>query len=149
MGSIKSESVLLFQIMKKSNVTRAIYPGSFDPVTKGHTDLIRRATGIFDELIVAVADGVSKKTLFSLEERVHLIRQTTSDLNRVRVVGFKGLLIDFARERNSTIVIRGLRAVSDFEYEFQLAWTNKQWIEISKPYFLLRLKNMLLFLPHS
>lgn len=112
--------------MKKKRITRAIYPGSFDPVTKGHSDLIRRATHLFDELTVAVADSIGKKTLFTLEERVRLIQVTTSDLSSVKVVGFKGLLIDFARQCDATIVIRGLRAVSDFEYEFQLAWMNKQ-----------------------
>ncbi len=112
--------------MKKNRITRAIYPGSFDPVTKGHTDLIRRATDLFDETTVAVADSANKKTLFTLEERVRLIQNTTSDLSCVTVVGFRGLLIDFARQHDATIVIRGLRAVSDFEYEFQLAWMNKQ-----------------------
>ena len=112
--------------MKKNRITRAIYPGSFDPVTKGHSDLILRATHLFDELTVAVADSIGKKTLFTLEERVRLLQITTADLSRVRVVGFKGLLIDFARQCDATIVIRGLRAVSDFEYEFQLAWMNKQ-----------------------
>ncbi len=112
--------------MKKNRITRAIYPGSFDPVTKGHSDLILRATHLFDELTVAVADSIGKKTLFTLEERVRLIQITTAGLSGVRVVGFKGLLIDFARQCDATIVIRGLRAVSDFEYEFQLAWMNKQ-----------------------
>ncbi len=106
--------------------TRAIYPGSFDPVTKGHIDLIERATNLFDEVVVAVADSKGKKTLFSLEERVELIQQTTTHLSRIKIVGFSGLLIDFAKNIKSNIVVRGLRAVSDFEYEFQLSWMNRQ-----------------------
>ncbi len=106
--------------------TKAIYPGSFDPVTKGHIDLIERVTRLFDEVVVAVADSRGKKTLFSLEERVHLIRRTTQHLEGVQVVGFTGLLIEIARKLQTNIVIRGLRAVSDFEYEFQLSWMNRQ-----------------------
>ena len=106
--------------------TRAIYPGSFDPVTKGHIDLMERAVGLFDELIVAVADSKDKKTLFTLKERIELIETTTTHVDGIKVIGFKGLLIDFAKQVNSKIVIRGLRAVSDFEYEFQLSWMNRQ-----------------------
>ena len=113
--------------MSNSNsITRAIYPGSFDPITRGHIDLVERASRLFDEVVVAVADSKSKKTLFTLEERVELIQQTTEHLPDVSVVGFTGLLIDFARQMNTNIVIRGLRAVSDFEYEFQLSWMNRQ-----------------------
>ena len=108
------------------DLTRAIYPGSFDPVTRGHIDLIQRAKKLFDELVVAVADSKQKRTLFSLEERIELIKETTSHIDGVRVIGFKGLLIDVARQQESKIVIRGLRAVSDFEYEFQLSWMNRQ-----------------------
>ena len=111
---------------KSQSITRAIYPGSFDPVTKGHIDLIERVTGLFDETIVAVADSQGKQTLFSLEERVRLIKATTGHLVGVSVVGFTGLLIDFAQENETNIVVRGLRAVSDFEYEFQLSWMNRQ-----------------------
>ncbi len=109
-----------------TSITRAIYPGSFDPITRGHIDLVERASRLFDEVVVAVADSKSKKTLFTLEERVELIRKTTEHLTDVSVVGFTGLLIDFARQMNTNIVIRGLRAVSDFEYEFQLSWMNRQ-----------------------
>ena len=109
-----------------TSITRAIYPGSFDPVTRGHIDLVERASRLFDEVVVAVADSKSKKTLFTLEERVELIQNTTEHLTDVSVVGFTGLLIDFARQMNTNIVIRGLRAVSDFEYEFQLSWMNRQ-----------------------
>ena len=113
--------------MSNSNsITRAIYPGSFDPITRGHIDLVERASRLFDEVVVAVADSKSKKTLFSLEERVELIQKTTEHLSDVSVVGFTGLLIDFARQMDTNIVIRGLRAVSDFEYEFQLSWMNRQ-----------------------
>ena len=107
-------------------VTRAIYPGSFDPVTKGHIDLMERAVGLFDELFVAVADSKDKRTLFTLQERIELIKETTSHVDGIQVIGFKGLLIDLAKQVNSRIVIRGLRAVSDFEYEFQLSWMNRQ-----------------------
>ncbi|MYI88734.1 MAG: pantetheine-phosphate adenylyltransferase [Gammaproteobacteria bacterium] len=108
------------------SITRAIYPGSFDPITRGHIDLVERASRLFDEVVVAVADSKSKRTLFTLEERVDLIQKTTEHLTDVSVVGFTGLLIDFARQMNTNIVIRGLRAVSDFEYEFQLSWMNRQ-----------------------
>ncbi len=107
-------------------ITRAIYPGSFDPVTRGHIDLVERAGKLFDEVVVAVADSRGKRTLFSLDERVELIEQTTAHLDGVSVVGFSGLLIDFAKKMQTNIVIRGLRAVSDFEYEFQLSWMNRQ-----------------------
>ena len=109
-----------------TSITRAIYPGSFDPITRGHIDLVERASRLFDEVVVAVADSKSKLTLFTLEERVELIQKTTEHLPDVSVVGFTGLLIDFARQMNTNIVIRGLRAVSDFEYEFQLSWMNRQ-----------------------
>lgn len=110
----------------RQQITQAIYPGSFDPVTRGHTDLIERVTKLFDNVIVAVADSREKSTLFSLEERVDLIQATTQHLSGVSVVGFTGLLIDFAKEMDTNIVVRGLRAVSDFEYEFQLSWMNRQ-----------------------
>lgn len=109
-----------------TSITRAIYPGSFDPITRGHIDLVERASRLFDEVVVAVADSKSKRTLFTLEERVELIQKTTEHLTDVSVEGFSGLLIDFARQMNTNIVIRGLRAVSDFEYEFQLSWMNRQ-----------------------
>ena len=111
---------------KAQRITHAIYPGSFDPVTNGHTDLIERASDLFDHLTVAVAYSKGKKTLFTLEERVQLIESVTSELDGVEVLPFGGLLIDFAKQVESKIVIRGLRAVSDFEYEFQLAWMNRQ-----------------------
>ena len=95
-------------------------------MTKGHIDLVERACRVVDELVVAVADSKNKSTLFTLEERIDLFTETTSHLPGVRVEGFTGLLIEFARQVESNIVVRGLRAVSDFEYEFQLSWMNRQ-----------------------
>jgi pantetheine-phosphate adenylyltransferase len=102
----------------------AVYPGSFDPVTKGHEDLIRRSLEFVDQLIVAVAVNASKQPLFSLEERVALIRQAVPD-KRVDVQSFEGLLAEFAKRVGAKVIIRGLRAVSDFEYEFQMALMNR------------------------
>lgn len=104
----------------------AIYPGTFDPVTNGHADLIDRAANMFNHVIVGIASNPSKKPLFSLDERVELIKQVTQHLDNVEVIGFTGLLADFAEQQNSTVLIRGLRAVSDFEYEFQLANMNRR-----------------------
>jgi len=105
--------------------TRAIYPGTFDPITNGHADLIERASRMFDEVIVGIAANPSKKPLFSLEERVSLISTVSSELDNVTVIGFSGLLAEFARTENATILIRGLRAVADFEYEFQMVGMNR------------------------
>lgn len=105
---------------------RAIYPGTFDPVTNGHSDLILRASRLFGEVIIGVASSPSKKPRFSLEKRVEMIEQITSELDNVTVVGFKGLLVDFAKDHQAKVLIRGLRAVSDFEYEFQLANMNRR-----------------------
>ncbi|HEX4561246.1 MAG TPA: pantetheine-phosphate adenylyltransferase [Gemmatimonadales bacterium] len=102
----------------------AVYPGSFDPVTRGHVDLIRRSQAFSDRVVVAVAVNVSKQPLFTLEERVALIRDTVQVPN-VEVRSFDGLLVDFARQVSATMLIRGLRAVSDFEYEFQMALMNR------------------------
>jgi pantetheine-phosphate adenylyltransferase len=103
----------------------AIYAGSFDPITKGHEDLIHRSCEFVDKLVVAVANNSSKKPLFSPDERVQLIRQVVDDEPRVEVRQFQGLLVNFAREVEATLIIRGLRAVSDFEYEFQMALMNR------------------------
>ncbi|MBL4822350.1 MAG: pantetheine-phosphate adenylyltransferase [Colwellia sp.] len=105
---------------------RAIYPGTFDPVTNGHSDLIIRASRLFGEVIVGVASNPSKKPRFSLKERVEMIKQITTGLDNVSVVGFSGLLVDFAKHHQAKVLIRGLRAVSDFEYEFQLANMNRR-----------------------
>jgi pantetheine-phosphate adenylyltransferase len=105
---------------------KAIYPGTFDPVTNGHTDLIERASRLFGEVIVGVAASPSKKPCFTLEHRVAMLEQVTNHLDNVKVVGFSGLLVDFAKSHNANVLMRGLRAVSDFEYEFQLANMNRR-----------------------
>ncbi len=104
----------------------AIYPGSFDPITNGHLDVLQRAVGLFDELIVAVARDNAKQSLFSVDERVQMIREATSDYARIRVMPFEGLLVDFAKKQGAAALVRGLRAVSDFEFEFQLALMNRK-----------------------
>lgn len=103
----------------------AIYPGTFDPATLGHIDLISRAAKLFDEVIVAVAENQGKAPLFSLEERVSMLKDSINELGNVRVIGFNNLLMDCAREQKANTILRGLRAVSDFEYEFQLASMNR------------------------
>lgn len=103
----------------------AVYPGTFDPVTCGHEDLVRRATRIFDEIVVAVAVGGHKRPFFELDERVAMAELVFADMPNVRVLGFSGLLMDFVAAQQAHIVLRGLRAVSDFEYEFQLAGMNR------------------------
>lgn len=103
----------------------AVYPGTFDPITLGHEDIVRRAANLFDEVVVAVAGSTSKQTLFSLDERVALA-QSVFDGDNIRVTGFDGLLMQFVQSQDAKIVIRGLRAASDFEYEFQLAGMNRK-----------------------
>ncbi len=103
----------------------AIYPGTFDPVTNGHLDLISRASRFFHKVIVAVAENAGKTPLFSLEERVSLAKQATSTNSNVTVIGFDNLLVNCARQHSATVILRGLRAVSDFEYEFQMAGMNR------------------------
>jgi pantetheine-phosphate adenylyltransferase len=105
---------------------RAIYPGSFDPITKGHLDVIERAAHLFDELVVAVAFNDQKKSLFSAEERVAMIQSAVDGRGKVRVTQFQGLLVEFAKEQEAVAVVRGLRAVSDFEFEFQMALMNRK-----------------------
>jgi pantetheine-phosphate adenylyltransferase len=107
-------------------VRRAIYPGSFDPITNGHLDVIQRAAKIFDEVIVAVAFNEQKRSLLPVEERAALIRETTISFPNVRVARFDGLLVEFARAQGASVVVRGLRAVSDFEFEFQMALMNRK-----------------------
>ncbi|MBE5897481.1 MAG: pantetheine-phosphate adenylyltransferase [Lachnospiraceae bacterium] len=106
-------------------MSRAIYPGSFDPVTFGHLDIIERSSKMFDEVIIGVLCNSAKKSLFTVEERVDMIRKMTDKYDNVKVMSFEGLLIDFAKEVDATIIIRGLRAVTDFDYEIQIAQTNK------------------------
>lgn len=105
----------------------AIYPGSFDPVTYGHLDIIKRAAMVFDELIVSVLNNKAKTPLFSVEERVKMLTEATKDLPNVKVESFSGLLIDYAKEKNVHVAIRGLRAITDFEYELQIAQTNRKF----------------------
>lgn len=104
----------------------AIYPGTFDPITHGHSDLVERATRLFDHIIVAVAANPLKKPAFSVEERIDMARSALADIDRIEVCGFGTLLVDFAREKRASVILRGLRAVSDFEYEFQLAGMNRK-----------------------
>ncbi|QAT40160.1 pantetheine-phosphate adenylyltransferase [Clostridium sp. JN-9] len=104
----------------------AVYPGSFDPITKGHLDIIRRASRIFDEVIVSVLINPNKVGLFNIDERVRLIKKVTKDIPNVKVESFSGLLVNYMKEKNASIIIKGLRAVSDFEYEFQMSHINKK-----------------------
>lgn len=104
----------------------AIYPGSFDPTTSGHVDIIKRAANIVETLVVAVLVNPQKKPLFSLEERMHHLKLIAKDIKGVKVASFDGLLVDFAKEYNAKLIIRGLRALTDFEYEFQMALTNRK-----------------------
>ena len=106
--------------------TKVICPGSFDPVTLGHIDIITRASKMFDRVVVGVLNNLAKTPMFSTEERIDLLRQATENLDNVEIVGFDGLLADYAREQGITAIVKGLRAVSDFEYEFQQALTNKK-----------------------
>ncbi len=103
---------------------RAVYPGSFDPVTFGHLDIIRRSSALADELIVGVLNNNAKSPLFSVEERVKMLKEATQNMPEVRVVPFEGLLVDFTRRMDAKIIIRGLRAITDFEYELQMSQTN-------------------------
>ena len=105
---------------------RAIYPGSFDPVTNGHLDVIERARKLFDEVIVAVAHNEEKQALFTLEERLALLKESIGKIDNVRIMQFEGLLVEFAAAQKASAVIRGLRAVSDFEFEFQMALMNRK-----------------------
>lgn len=103
----------------------AVYPGTFDPFTRGHEDLVRRAARLFAHVVVGIAESHSKRPIFPLAERVDMARELVKDLPNVKIVGFDGLLMDFLRERNARVILRGLRAVSDFEYEFQMAGMNR------------------------
>lgn len=104
----------------------ALYPGTFDPITNGHNDLIRRAAGLFDRVVVGIAGSPRKEPLFNLEQRVEMARIVVGDVANVEVLGYEGMTVDFAREHGLPVMVRGLRAVSDFEYEFQLATMSRQ-----------------------
>ena len=111
--------------MNRLNHRTAIYPGTFDPITRGHEDLVRRGATLFDKLILAIAESPSKKPRFSLNERVDMAREVLSDVKNVEIVGFNTLLMEFVHQQGAKVVVRGLRAVSDFEYEFQMAGMNR------------------------
>lgn len=104
---------------------RAVYPGTFDPLTRGHEDLVRRASRLFDTLILAIADSRAKRPFFTLSERIDMAQQALGDVKNLTITGFTGLLTDFVQAQRASVVLRGLRAVSDFEYEFQLAGMNR------------------------
>lgn len=114
----------------------AVYPGTFDPITNGHHDLVRRAAGIFERVIVAIAANPNKAPMFPLEARVDMARRVLHDLPNVAVVGYSGLTVEFARANNAAVVVRGLRAVSDFEFEFQLANMNRHMVREIETVFL-------------
>ncbi len=107
-------------------MTTAIYPGSFDPVTVGHLDIIKRASKLFDRVIVAVLVNMEKRPWFTIEERTELLKKVTEGMPNVEIAGFDGLLVDFAAQKKASAIVKGLRAVSDFEYEFQMALTNRK-----------------------
>jgi len=104
---------------------KAVYPGTFDPLTRGHEDLVRRASKLYDKLVLAIADSKAKRPYFTLEERIAMAREVLGDMKNVEVVGFSSLLTEFVKKQGARVVLRGLRAVSDFEYEFQLAGMNR------------------------
>lgn len=106
-------------------MTRAIYPGTFDPITNGHIDIIRRAAFIFGEVLVSVVEISSKDALFSFDQRIKLVKEATAEIKGVKVEGFSGLVVDFAKKKKVKVIVRGLRMISDFEYEFQMALTNR------------------------
>mgnify|MGYP003453474696 FL=1 len=106
-------------------MNKVIYPGTFDPITRGHEDLVRRASRLFDQVVVAVAVSSGKKPFFTLEERVEMAQQALSDCSNVQIMAFSGLLMNFLQQQNARIILRGLRAASDFEYEFQMAGMNR------------------------
>jgi pantetheine-phosphate adenylyltransferase len=115
-----------YPFINKSKISIAIYPGTFDPITNGHLDIVQRASCLFDSIIVAVSDNKMKKSFFSLKERYDLAEQSIQNIQNVSVMIFKGLLVDFAKEMGAVALIRGIRAVSDFEYEFQMALMNRK-----------------------
>jgi pantetheine-phosphate adenylyltransferase len=107
-------------------VNKAVYPGTFDPITRGHEDLVLRAASLFDHVVLAIADSPSKRPFFSLEERVQMAKDALAGHANIEIMGFSGLLMDFLRSQGARIILRGLRAVSDFEYEFQMAGMNRK-----------------------
>jgi pantetheine-phosphate adenylyltransferase len=122
---------------EERNLRRAVYPGSFDPITNGHVDLVKRASLLFDELVVAIADNPRKQALFSHAERLEMVQKSLQDMPNVRVIVFQGLLADLVEQENCSAIIRGLRAVSDFEYEFQMALMNRKLSHSAETVFLM------------
>ncbi len=120
---------------------KAIYPGSFDPVTNGHIDLIKRASRIFNPVIVAVAHNSHKKALFSVSERLQMLKEVTRGIKNIEVDTFEGLVTEYAKENNANVLVRGLRMISDFEYEFQMALTNRRFDENIETVFLMPSEN--------
>ncbi len=113
-------------MLEMATFTRVVYPGSFDPPTNGHLDLIQRGIAIFDELIVAVLCNTDKRPLFTLDERIGMLREVTAPLGNVKVEAFDGLLVDYAKQHGATVILRGIRAISDYEYELQMALMNRK-----------------------
>lgn len=120
----------------------ALYPGTFDPLTNGHVDIVTRASKLFDKTIFAVANSTRKSTLFSIDERIELAKNVLSGLDNVEVISFDGLVTDCAREQNANVIIRGIRAVSDFDYEFQMAGMNRQLLADIETVFLSPAENL-------
>ena len=106
-------------------MSRAIYPGTFDPITNGHIDIVQRAVSIYGEVLVSVVEVSAKDAMFSFEERIKLVKEATANIKGVKVVGFSGLVVEFAKKKKTKVIVRGLRMISDFEYEFQMALTNR------------------------
>jgi len=106
-------------------MSTAVYPGSFDPITNGHLDVIKRGTKVFEKVIVAVGDNPAKKALFTKDERVEMIREVTKAFRNAEVDGFDGLVVDYVHKRKASVILRGIRTISDFEYEYQMAFTNR------------------------
>lgn len=129
--------------------TKAIYPGTFDPITNGHIDIVTRAASMFDKVVLAIAASPSKKPMFSLDERIALAEQATAHLVNVEVIGFSDLMANFARAQQANILIRGLRAVADFEYEMQLAHMNRHLMPTLESVFLMPCKSGRLSLPRT
>src|ERR1700704_4824893 len=121
----RARGTCIFIFWQGRPMIKAVYPGTFDPITLGHQDLVRRATTLFDEIVVGIAASQTKRPFFTLEERVQLAREVLKPYRNVKVEGFRGLLMDFVRGQKAQVVLRGLRAVSDFEYEFQMAGMNR------------------------
>jgi pantetheine-phosphate adenylyltransferase len=120
----------------------AIYPGTFDPITNGHADIAKRAAGMFEKVIVAVADSESKQTLFTANERVSLISNVLSDIKNIDVISFNSLVTNFAHEKNAKVIVRGIRSVSDFDYEFQMVGMNRQLLSDIETVFLTPAENL-------